>query len=476
MFNLRRIGLILAALGILVVAAVGFSTTRTVEAGYINTGDGNWVWINPLPQGNTLNSVSCTSPTFCKAVGDIGTILTYDSSGGWRGEPKSDTLFGLSAVSCPTATFCMAVGDYGKILAYDGTNWTTKTSGTSYNLATVNCPSISFCFAAGKDPNTFGAYITLRYNGSSWINENSGTVHPSNLNCVSTTFCLALTYEGLAGTFNGTTWADTSNINASDLKTVYCVSPTYCLAVGGGGGGASASKYNGSSWTNVTPGVNGPLNGVSCLSTTICYVVANSGYIFIYDGASWNFQSQTNSGGLSSISCSSVNNCFAVGGSGIIINYDGIRWKLQSNLDFSSPSINSPNFIFINGNCISPTFCMGSGENAHLFDGINLRTIKFGDGSHGAVAVNCTSVTFCIGVGESGRSWRWDGKKWNDLPDANPAKTFTAVNCLSTTFCVASANFPLTFYYFNGANWTSQNPGLNGFSNTISCLSPVVMR
>jgi hypothetical protein len=41
----------------------------------VSVGSSAWIWENPIPQGNTLNAVSCPSLSVCFAVGDQETIL-----------------------------------------------------------------------------------------------------------------------------------------------------------------------------------------------------------------------------------------------------------------------------------------------------------------------------------------------------------------------------------------------------------------
>jgi photosystem II stability/assembly factor-like uncharacterized protein len=85
---------------------------------HISTGDGTWVWQYPLPQGNSLNSVSCPTAATCFAVGNYGTILsTTDGGGHWNEQAHGiSNRLNFRSVSCPTATTCFAVGS--GILAY----------------------------------------------------------------------------------------------------------------------------------------------------------------------------------------------------------------------------------------------------------------------------------------------------------------------------------------------------------------------
>lgn len=80
-----------------------------VKADPITSGDGNWIWESPLPQGNDLNSVSCTDSSNCWAVGVDGLILHYDGLN-WNIASSKPTTSTLNSISCPSAAYCVAVG------------------------------------------------------------------------------------------------------------------------------------------------------------------------------------------------------------------------------------------------------------------------------------------------------------------------------------------------------------------------------
>jgi len=107
----------------LLVAAISTTLTVATAEAAVNIGSSSWVWQNPLPQGDTLNAISCPSASTCFGVGDHGTILVPINGGtDWAGQfsPTTQTLRG---VSCPNTTTCNAVGDAGTILKTDGTGW-----------------------------------------------------------------------------------------------------------------------------------------------------------------------------------------------------------------------------------------------------------------------------------------------------------------------------------------------------------------
>ena len=105
----------------------------------------------PDPYASTdyaeLNSVSCTSAASCIAVGDdINAAGTTDATvaAQWNGStwtilstPSPDTLSALYSVSCTSATFCSAVGvsspsPTGKVTpvaeTWNGSTWSLQTA------------------------------------------------------------------------------------------------------------------------------------------------------------------------------------------------------------------------------------------------------------------------------------------------------------------------------------------------------------
>jgi photosystem II stability/assembly factor-like uncharacterized protein len=47
----------------------------------LSTGDGGWTWLDPLPQGNRLETVTVLDPLHAVAAGDTGTMLTTSNGG-----------------------------------------------------------------------------------------------------------------------------------------------------------------------------------------------------------------------------------------------------------------------------------------------------------------------------------------------------------------------------------------------------------
>jgi hypothetical protein len=163
----------------------------------------SWTMVNsasPTKGINTLDSVSCATPSTCFAVGDANTD-PFSSSGyvsmiqewngvSWQLVPSPNTGADnnlLQSVSCPGASLCFAVGDYQPkpgestsltlIEKWNGTSWSVTRSpnggvpAAGFDLFNaITCVSPSDCLAVGSDPTDHGNLQTLvaEWNGTAW--------------------------------------------------------------------------------------------------------------------------------------------------------------------------------------------------------------------------------------------------------------------------------------------------------------------
>ena len=93
---------------------------------------GGFCWQRPIPQGNTLHSLSGVSGRYIWAVGEHGTILHYDGKS-WSTSP-SGTVEALHGVYCLGQRDAWAVGADGLALHYDGEGWHKVDSGSKETL------------------------------------------------------------------------------------------------------------------------------------------------------------------------------------------------------------------------------------------------------------------------------------------------------------------------------------------------------
>ncbi len=128
-----------------------------------------WEWQNPLPQGNTINSVRFAADKKTGwAIGSNGAILRTRNGGfEWKPQlsPATTTLYGLYVKDKSHAVIS---GARGVIMttANGGSKWVTRTTGTNDHL-------FALTFAPG-DPmrgwaaGTFGTIIATTDGGVTW--------------------------------------------------------------------------------------------------------------------------------------------------------------------------------------------------------------------------------------------------------------------------------------------------------------------
>ena len=195
--------------------AVGYE--RNSEGVYVNYAaqwkGGSWSNMSPPnPTGATqsiLEDVSCTGATACKAVGWVNTgsgskpvILGWNGST-WKLETPARTFGTLYGVSCTSTSFCVAVGGQLSAEIWDGSSWSSQTAeqpdgSEGGYLDGVSCTTSSYCVAAGalwKGPRTFA--LTEVRDGEAWQVEASPreaeeNAFQSSVDCVPLYGCAAV--------------------------------------------------------------------------------------------------------------------------------------------------------------------------------------------------------------------------------------------------------------------------------------------
>ena len=329
----------------------------------------------------------------------------------------------LHGVSCPSPSFCVAVGDVGNsegfagsgsvIELWNGSQWSIQQDPgpTGSQLFDVSCSSSSACMAVGQigfqNPPygaPAGAPLAEFWNGSQWSIEQVPTP-PLPL------------------------WFG--------LNSVSCSSSTACIAVGGTSGGRLLTEqWNGLIWSIVPLGTRGYLGGLSCPSATDCTATFSTQgqgpekvpHLARWNGRDWAFGRILNlrphgtapAIGLSDVSCTSVTACTTVGSYVVCRacspvtfaeHWNGRRWSVQRTLNPSKYR------GLIGVSCGSNTACLAVGyessrENgpelplAEQWNGHNWSTLPtarglppFAFGSQGFSDISCSSNTACTAVG-----------------------------------------------------------------------------
>jgi photosystem II stability/assembly factor-like uncharacterized protein len=423
--------------------------------------DGSTRWLNPGPQGNDLNGISCGSDSHCVAVGNAGSIVSTADGASWD-ERVSGVSANLNGVSCqPGGQACVAVGDAGTVLKSGdgGAGWSIKPSQTDRDLTSVSCPTPSRCYAVGRG----GLVSASQDGGESWSTQTSGTTFDlDQITCPNATTCyvsgdvrLSAPAAGssqptqtptvLSTTDGGATWvrSDANSGQQGRLRGIACVDATHCIAgsersdfayttTGGGANTWSASSQ--------APFVNpARLRGLSCLGSGDCVAVGEAGVTATSGnaGATWHMANDEDFDELNSVSCPSAGACFAVGQKGTIVKSadKGASWTAVS-VDPAASNLQVA------------VSAVGNGGGQAV-------------GSVDLAGVNCGTAESCVAVGKQGLAVASAdaGLSWHDhagslkRPPYNPGGAVSfypapipvsadstglrAVSCASATSCVA---------------------------------------
>ncbi|MGA2968328.1 MAG: hypothetical protein ABSE75_00805 [Acidimicrobiales bacterium] len=363
---------------------------------------------------NVLQAISCPVDSYCVAVGEhfnlspkgytnTETLVEEWNGSAWSVVPSPSPATGqtsLLSVSCTSQSFCIAVGKtvltggYTKLIErWNGASWSIVNTGPApYSILDgVSCSSAVRCLAVGNSAPGGGHIGTLieQWNGTTWSTMSSPTINETDglvflgfdaVGCVGRSTCFALghhfvdNYEHtLVERWNGAKWQIVTSANPGKGDNVQtglsCANARLCFATGSYNGDPFSTstahtfieRWNGASWTRVAaPNGSGPydiLNGVSCASTTLCFAVGNQetsttseGMVERWNGDSWSeikspFITGTVAGfvELNGVSCVSATTCFAVGkfpnemgtGRSLIEQWNGSTWSFVDAPNFS---------------------------------------------------------------------------------------------------------------------------------------------
>ena len=280
----------------------------------IHSAQGGWVVDSPtLPaadSGGGLSAVSCSGPTFCMAVG------TFASGGSkstlaeiWNGStwsqvtgftPNASAALAFFSVSCTSATWCVALGRSGSqsspdqkqlIEQWDGQAWTQMpysqlaTGEDDMFVGSVSCTGPAFCFAVGtvQGVSRFVSPFDETWDGSSWSNPllwGDGHDSLSGTSCISTVFCEVVGLSSVRSYAAERDTAETIGLmqqalpfpEGRGLSGVSCVTADECHAIG-----TIRYTWNGAGWYEepsgpVVPGSSG-LNDISCAAAGACTAI-----------------------------------------------------------------------------------------------------------------------------------------------------------------------------------------------------------
>jgi IPT/TIG domain len=417
----------------------------------------------------------------CAVIALAGSVLftvpfaTVASAGtGWSGPAAVDdsSPVVIDSVSCTSTTFCAGVNSaQNEATLYNGSHWSAQTTyeGTGPSTSAVSCVSSTFCVATDSSGNA------IFYNGHTWSVTAAG-FDMSSISCVSSSFCMGVTEGASSGDavlYNGTTWTPTVIDSGVDLWSVSCPTTSFCETVDNNG---NAFRYNGASWTsqgNVdsNPGLGIPWIELSCTLSggTLCAMTDGYGFGFHFNGATWTADGDLNvSHYFLSVSCASASFCAAVDSGGSMWSYTGTGW---SGLP---PEPGHPYFNSVS--CPQgSSFCLAVDNEGNYFVTPDAETEVLPEGvatdsaPTEILAVSCATSAFCVTADPLGNAVTYSGDKWAS-PESADDNALNSVSCPTATFC-AAVDDAGEVVMFDGSSWSAPDniAGINMLS--VSCSS-----
>jgi len=139
----------------------------------ISYSQNGWFWQNPLPQGNSLNSIIFVNAQTVIAAGYWGTILRSTDAGENWSLYNSNFTNGINSVAYTNENNIFAVGSDGFIIksVNTGLDWERLSIGTNEDLSSVYFYDSNSGYITGSNGKIFKTTDA----GNNWIELNSGT-------------------------------------------------------------------------------------------------------------------------------------------------------------------------------------------------------------------------------------------------------------------------------------------------------------
>lgn len=478
----------------------------------IHVGSSSWTWQNPLPQGNTLNAVSCPSSSACYIVGDLGTILIGAIGSRTVTQGPQVVTQNLHGISCADSTNCVAVGDQGTVVTYGPELFCSpiihfcttlylwaprQTTGIpNVQLNAVSCASASVCLAVGDVNEIF----VTQNGGATWAPIPFGVSSDflTGISCVSTTLCWTVgpSINGAQGqlleVFNSSGWKTVpwNSGDPSALSAISCPAVRDCVAVDFVGNAVHTTTAP-IGWS-LSSASGKPLNAISCVAgTQSCIAVGNANAdgtntpeLTIDNGASW-VGAEVNEGPpdagfvgpLFGVSCTNFGGqCagFMVGFSGAMATNpsSGFPFDIQSYVTANNPTFLSHASCPADGICFAVGF---KGAIVATTNGGASWTEQASDTTETLNAISCPSASVCYAAGANGAILKFTGT-WA-TQSSRTTLNLTAISCGSASVCVAggpaSTNSSTLFFTDNGGSTWAAVKTLSGTNQQLTSISCV---
>jgi hypothetical protein len=533
-------------------------------------------WSPPqtVDKSNDLVAISCPTVSFCMATDTVGDYIAMNNGTWGVATPfATPNSLEMQSVSCSSATFCLAVGQTSSFAPVDyyylNGSWTFDAvafaPGDNNPFDAVSCTSTNVCLATDVSGGvtTFtpsaSSPVTMVRTGPVAVDPSDHSYGATSIACVSSTSCVVGSNTNLVSSLSGTTWTTSAPLPAGAAGVLVSCAQAICIADDTNALAVSAVAPF-STWSN--PGVLDMLSqitGMSCYPVAVsigCQAVDNDGFsiaisvgvsgVPVFTPATTYFDPPHN---VTTLSCASATYCIAGDSAGETMTLRAGTWTKPHVIttqplgvreircgvsphpyqslacaavvgDFNALSLNSykspwspvpsSSSLTYSVSCSSACeYLSPTGRSRGLVGGylpklstsaiatdvscppeqsqcIAIDSMGHSYVSHkntwsagpsvtmtkGAIlwALSCASMTFCVAIDLQGHAFTFDGTKWSAGTKVSPLGLLN-VSCGATYFCVASDLLGGARVY-NGTTWvaTSNVSGLSALRG-VSCAS-----
>ncbi len=291
----------------------------------------DWQWVDPLPQGNTLNGVAYDGNIYV-AVGEYGTILVSDDGIDWKIN-SSPTPYVLHDIIWAQGEF-IAVGGNGTIItSTDGMTWMIQKSGVTATLRSIVWNGSIFMVVGGDrsyPPEVTPSMIITSTDGIMWTEQLSGSVEPlydliwadNKFIAVGGDFLFSPYGALVLTSVDGITWSNKRIEVDHDLHGIAWDGSKY-IVVGGIPSGSSVilNSVDGVNWHSTDFTSYGLLTDVKSVEEGFIAIGSNGIIAQSNDGTNWTQQTTQSKNTLQKLIVAN-SKYLTVGGNGSIISSD----------------------------------------------------------------------------------------------------------------------------------------------------------
>ena len=294
------------------------------------------------------------------AVGQEGTILHYNGNpqGQWT-STQTDTDAHLIDIKSMGPGRYIAVGDLGTVLTYDASAsgsdvpvWTIMDSGIESSLSAVWCSGPDHCYAVGEDGNAFA------YDGNSqrrWRQVPSRTVDPlTDIHASSTDNIVAVGPDGNVIVNHSRGWTPVAHPAAGEhVNDIWSIDGEclYAVAFHGVLLSADANKI----WSRVSVPTDRALDAIAGQSCGRVFAAGRDGVVLLYEHGTWNILTDVSTGRrIRDVWVDDTGDAYFVTDGGSVLRYrqDGAEaawdsWSISS--DSLRALWSSPSRMFVAG-------------------------------------------------------------------------------------------------------------------------------